>query len=379
MKNMWRAAVLAICVCTAAAGCKKAKEEPGIETEAERTEEETADPKKDDSGKETSGEQESKETEETEKETEGEYIFPESDTRLLTAEELKSVPADQLRLARNEIFARRGRLFTSAELKEYFEAKDWYEGVIKPEDFSDSMLSEIEKENIDLIKAREELGDILDTAAAYKKIMDENQLFGWNGLLDYGHIEVSLSDNYAEWYPALEDRGGCYEAKSQLLCVPVYYSWDEIEAVREGDKLTLSFGMLNKSAVYTVTDILQEHGKEAKVISVSDPEQHGEMQLVFTDAFQVGKYVLAIADEIVGDSYVIWNSDDISCACQTLYAGSFYLSKDCVIDVAGQMRSVEDQRELDWEENPFGGAIFGEILEVDANGLITRIRQQVAG
>lgn len=378
MKNMWRAAILAMCVC-ALAGCKKAEEKPGIETEAAGTQEEMTDLVKDDASKETSKEQESQETEATETETDGEYIFPESDTRLLTSEELSSIPANQLRLARNEIFARRGRLFTSAELQEYFESKDWYEGTIKPEEFSDSMLSEIEKENIDLIKAREELGDILDTAAAYKKIMDENQLFGWNGLLDYGRIEVSMSDNYADWYPALEDKGGYYEAKDQILCVPVYYDWDEVEAVKEGDKLTLSFGMLNESAVYTVTDILQEHGKEAKVISVFAPEQYGEMQLVFTDAFHVGKYVLAIVDEIVGDNYVIWNSDDISCACDTLYAGSFYLSKDCVIDVAGQMRSVEDQRELDWEKNPFGGAIFGNILDVDANGLITRIQQQVAG
>ena len=62
-----------------------------------------------------------------------------------------------------------------------------------------------------------------------------------------------------------------------------------------------------------------------------------------------------------------------------LYQGSFYLSKDCVIDVAGEERSVKDQWEADWERNPFGGAIFGDILEVDENGLITRIRQQVAG
>ena len=42
MKNMWRAAILAMCVC-ALAGCKKAEEKPGIETEAAGTQEEMTD------------------------------------------------------------------------------------------------------------------------------------------------------------------------------------------------------------------------------------------------------------------------------------------------------------------------------------------------
>jgi len=326
-----------------------------------------------------SDEEEPADTGEPESGAAGEYIFPESDTRLLTKEELEGMPADKLRYARNEIFARHGRLFDSAGLQEYFEEKDWYEGSVEPEDFSDSMLNEVEKENISRIKAWEDMGDILDTAAAYKEIMDGNELFGWNGLLDYGHIEVSMSGDYAEYYPPLEDKGSYYEAKGQMLCIPIYYEWDYIENIKPGDKMTLSFGMLGDSREYTVSGILQEHGREARVISVYAPGQGGDMALVFTDVFRNGKYALAVVDWLEGDNYVIWNSDDINCACETLYSGSFYLSKDCVVDVAGEMRSVEDQREVDWERNPFGGAIVGDIVEVDENGLITCIRQQVAG
>ena len=62
----------------------------------------------------------------------GEYIFPESHVRLLTREELKSASPDDLRIARNEIYARHGRRFTSSDLQEYFEARDWYEGTVEP-------------------------------------------------------------------------------------------------------------------------------------------------------------------------------------------------------------------------------------------------------
>ncbi len=309
----------------------------------------------------------------------GEYIFPESHVRLLTREELKSPSPDDLRIARNEIYARHGRRFTSSDLQEYFEARDWYEGTVEPDQFSEEVLNDFEKENVKLIKAREDLGSILDTAEIYSQIMERHGLFGWNGLLEYGRIDAAISDSYKEWYPELVDMGDYYEAKGQVLSVPVYYPWDAIEKVKPGDKMTLSFGLIPDQKEYTVTEILQEHGKDAKVISVSAPGLSGEFQLVFTDVFDNGKYALAIVDWIEGDDYVIWNSDDISCACEIVYQGSFYLAKDCVIDVAGEERSVKDQWEPASERNPFGGAIFGDILEVDENGLITRIRQQVAG
>lgn len=381
MKTRWMAAVAALAVCISLSGCKKAENgmtkanDQPQETHQEETE---AEPETEGT---KSGDLDKDEAEETESETAGEYIFPESSSRLLTRDELKTLSGEQLRFARNEIFARHGRMFASADLQEYFDAKEWYEGNVKPEEFSDSVLNEIEKANISLIQAREALGEIGDGAGVYKKIMDEyqNQLFGWNGLLEYGHIEVAMSGSYREWYPELIDRGGYYEAREQVLSVPVYYSWEFIQKVKPGDKLTLSFGMNTDRQEYTVTDILQEHGREARVISVYAPGQNDKRELVFTDAFDMGKYVLAVVDWIEGDSYFIWNSDDISCACDILYQGSFYLAKDCVIDVAGELKSVEDQWAQDLENNPFGGAVYGDILEVDEDGLITKIRQQVAG
>ena len=59
------------------------------------------------------------------------------------------------RLAKNEIYARHGRMFDSADLQDYFESKSWYKGTVKPSDFDESVLNKYEKANIDLISSME--------------------------------------------------------------------------------------------------------------------------------------------------------------------------------------------------------------------------------
>lgn len=88
-------------------------------------------------------------------EAEEEYIFPESDSRLLKKSELKNCSAEELRLGRNEIYARYGRKFQDAELQEYFDSMSWYTGFIEPEDFDESVLNKYEKKNLKIIKKYE--------------------------------------------------------------------------------------------------------------------------------------------------------------------------------------------------------------------------------
>lgn len=76
-----------------------------------------------------------------------------SHTRLLTAEELKGMSKQSLRLARNEIYARYGWLFEDRQLQNYFDKKIWY---TTAEKVDDSVLSEIELANKKLILEAEE-------------------------------------------------------------------------------------------------------------------------------------------------------------------------------------------------------------------------------
>ena len=82
---------------------------------------------------------------------EAEYILPESASRLLTEADLENLTQEDLRIARNEIYARHGRKFLDEGLQEYFNGKSWYNGTIEPDDFKEDMLSEIERTNEDTI------------------------------------------------------------------------------------------------------------------------------------------------------------------------------------------------------------------------------------
>lgn len=84
-----------------------------------------------------------------------EYILPESSTRLLERKDLENLSAEQCRLARNELYARHGRMFDDAALQSYFESCSWYQGSIPSANFSDTVLSEIEVKNRDFIVAYE--------------------------------------------------------------------------------------------------------------------------------------------------------------------------------------------------------------------------------
>ena len=79
------------------------------------------------------------------------YILPDSGSRLYSVAELMAFSNEELRLARNEIYARHGRTFKNADLQNYFNAQSWYEGTVAPEAFNEGMLSAVERQNVDRI------------------------------------------------------------------------------------------------------------------------------------------------------------------------------------------------------------------------------------
>ena len=81
------------------------------------------------------------------------YIFPDSNSRYLTDEDLSGYSSDQLELAKNEIYARHGRKFVTQRIADYFNSKSWYKGTVEPETFDadTSVFNEYEVANIQKI------------------------------------------------------------------------------------------------------------------------------------------------------------------------------------------------------------------------------------
>lgn len=83
---------------------------------------------------------------------ESEYEYEYLREREMTYDDVKDKSAEELRLMRNYIFARRGYIFESEDLKEYFERFSWYVPLyydVTPR------LSDIEKYNVNFIKEYE--------------------------------------------------------------------------------------------------------------------------------------------------------------------------------------------------------------------------------
>lgn len=79
------------------------------------------------------------------------FFFPNSHKVRLSSAQLEGLSKRELRIARNEIFARRGRRFKSADLQKHFRQFGWY----RPRTWN-PRLNQIEKANVRLIKNTEQ-------------------------------------------------------------------------------------------------------------------------------------------------------------------------------------------------------------------------------
>lgn len=176
----------------------------------------------------------------------GEYIFPDSNTRYLTEEDVAGIDGDTVRIALNEIYARHGRIFESEDLKMYFSSKSWYTPAYSPDEFArieDSVMSSYEEANIKLLAAVRDSISGAFTAdyiwGGYVMNSDDGvnelqvmyytdgpeydyaiELYGSYGDSAGGFSGVVIS-NDGETYTAVDDSGN--------VLIFTYNGWDKIE------------------------------------------------------------------------------------------------------------------------------------------------------
>jgi len=78
------------------------------------------------------------------------FIFADSDQRALSWDELTGLSGSELRVARNEIYARHGRIFKDQQLAQYFSQFSWYSPTQ-----TEVHLSDLERKNVTLIQQAE--------------------------------------------------------------------------------------------------------------------------------------------------------------------------------------------------------------------------------
>lgn len=82
----------------------------------------------------------------------GGLIFPNSDSSYLSNAQVSALSDNDLQLAINEIYARRGRIFKDASLNAYFNSQSWYEGKYTAEEFEKNVkFNTYEQKNLQLL------------------------------------------------------------------------------------------------------------------------------------------------------------------------------------------------------------------------------------
>lgn len=79
-------------------------------------------------------------------------IYPEASTRLLTFADVRGLTKWDLKIMRNEIYARYGYVFKTDDMNRYFNNQSWYHAQYEN---VDGFLNTYEKKNIAFIKKQE--------------------------------------------------------------------------------------------------------------------------------------------------------------------------------------------------------------------------------
>ena len=84
------------------------------------------------------------------------FVLEDSNLRIISEKDLENLGPLECKIARNEIYARHGRMFVDEQLQNYFESCDWYNGTISAESFELDLLSDVERENAEFISSYEQ-------------------------------------------------------------------------------------------------------------------------------------------------------------------------------------------------------------------------------
>ena len=236
-----------------------------------------------------------------------------------------------------------------------------------------------------IVKMSQDEARIQKELQEYLYAVNNYELTDIRSAINYGEIKILDFDGEQQWI----DHGDFYEVTNQTLYAANYYEWDEITQLKAGDTVTYSdWGNPN---IYELASLVAEQEERYRIFETTDGEQIG-----FEDVFRNGKYVIVRFEEgkvdadYRGYAYYPSTSDALYCSRQKVYSGSFYLSKDCLVDISWMKYTNAGTKPMSGAYHPenvlegirdvdFTGRISGHITQIDQDGFIKRISQSTAG
>lgn len=155
--------------------------------------------------------------------TEGKY--PEASDKIITDSVLYDLSSEELKIMRNEIFARHGFIFKPGSVNDYFNKQSWYTPKLSN---VETLLTNIEKDNIKKIKNWE--SDLLEASE------DEG-----DEPVESTQSNSGIYGTYRWFNPVLEKYDGEFTLNSDKTCS----SYSRMTGYKEGVFTTSSNGIVN--------------------------------------------------------------------------------------------------------------------------------------
>lgn len=282
-------------------------------------------------------------------------MMPDMYRRPLNDTDLMGLKKEELRLLRNEVYAVYGRIFTSQDLRTYFEGKGWYRGVTEPENFDDGILGGMMRRNVAFLKEAEETWDE-ETAADNRQAYSALEPAPYRELLPkQGEVLVDVSLDPAD----VTDKGIYYAAKGSIS-LPITLTTEQYRTLQAGNPIELT---------------VDELTGEKEVLKKSENPQYGTYCL---GEEPLGNYVEASYDRMAGCWY-LWG-DSADTRFKRVYDGDIYVLKGATEEYfqyfdlpAGQRREgpgnyrvMDFTAEDRWDLAPYSG----NVLVADPNGYV---------
>lgn len=199
-----------------------------------------------------------------------EYILPESHDKALDEEDLEGMSKEQLKLARNEIFARHGYWFSNEDLFRYFAFCSWY----RPEKDKDSTgklgLKSVENKNVSLIQD-----------------FEKNPPFSADGLNTKLNYTVK-NDYFSVKLPAYW-KSSCTVSKYETwLCFHQTKSVNDYGGSLFEIGLVASMEEIEYHPAYRLVGVLENAEGERYFVAVTEPT---DVQFETEDRFIAGQYM----------------------------------------------------------------------------------------
>jgi len=269
-------------------------------------------------------------------------------TRYLCRAELCAYPTEDLRLLRNTIYAVHGRKFKDQKLKEYMGNRPWYRELVEAEDFSEKVLSDVERKNIVLLKELEDIPyDQRRKMYGADYSIEEFEAAPYLPFLSQNR-ETGLSADFTQ----AEDCGAYYRVPG-MLYLPVTLTRRQWEAVRNGEKAELCSNELTGETRILELDDTDNYRFYEKG---TEPDYTWPSDIRIRYHYDTGLYELQEA------------SDDT--IMKPVYEGDLYFLKGAV---QGGMVSLMTASELQEEITPQTQEVYANCLYHNGHGYFTAV------